>query len=65
MNWLLYFKVFLSVFVAFLTIGGAFFVFTIDQLKEYEVKEKFFRISIGLLMFISGLGICILYRSYS
>lgn len=64
MNWVLYFQVFLSGLVAFLTVGGSWVIFTTDQLKEYQLREKIVRTFIGFSMFGSGIGLCLLYNAY-
>lgn len=55
----------LSIFIAFLTMGGAFYTFTIDTLKENETKKKVIRLMVGLTMFVSGIVMCYYYKEYA
>lgn len=64
MNWVLYLKYFLSLLIVFLTLGGAWVIMTTAQLKYYEVKERISRVLIGLIMIVSGIGSCLLYKEY-
>lgn len=61
---LLFIKYFLSILVAFLTIGGALYMFSIDRLKYYETKLKLYRLIIGSLMILSALFFCYVYEKY-
>lgn len=64
MDWIWWFKVFLSCVIGFCGVFGSLYVFGIDRLKDYQKKEKRFRIVVGSSMFIFAILLCVVYKEY-